>query len=60
MLIGDTNGNRVVNASDIVQVKGRVGLPVSNANFRDDLNVDGAISSADVALVKSRTGNSVP
>ena len=34
MLIGDTTGNKTVNASDVAQTKGQSGLPVTAANFR--------------------------
>ena len=60
MLIGDTNGNRSVNASDIAQTKGQIGMTVTSANFREDLNVSGTITSADTAQVKASVGHSVP
>lgn len=59
-LIGDTNANKAVNASDIAQTKGQLGAAVSAANFREDVNADGGFSSSDVALVKSHLGASVP
>jgi hypothetical protein len=60
MLIGDTTGNRTVNASDVAQVKGQVGVPVSTGNFREDLTVNGSINASDVSLVKANVGHSVP
>ena len=60
MLIGDTNGNRSVNASDIAQTKGQIGMTVTSANFREDVNVSGTITSADTAQVKASVGHSVP
>ena len=39
MLIGDTNGNKTVNASDVAQTKGQSGVPVTAANFREDVAV---------------------
>lgn len=60
VLVGDTNGNKTVNASDVAQTKGQVGTVVTSANFRQDISVDGAISASDIALVKSRIGNGVP
>jgi hypothetical protein len=60
MLIGDTNGNKTVNASDIAQTKGQSGLPVTAANFRTDANASGAISAADIAQVKANAGHTVP
>jgi hypothetical protein len=60
MLIGDTTANRTVNASDVAQVKGQVGVPVSTGNFREDLTVNGSINASDVSLVKANVGHSVP
>jgi subtilisin family serine protease len=59
-LIGDTGNNSVVNASDIAQTKAQIGVAITGANFREDVNVNGTISSTDVALVKSVVGHSVP
>jgi hypothetical protein len=60
MLIGDTTGNQVVNASDVSQIKAAVGATVDSSNFRADLNINGIISSTDVAEGKSNLGQSVP
>ena len=60
MLIGDTNGNKTVNASDIAQTKGQLGLTVTSSNFRNDVNVTGTLSSADVSLIKASNGHGVP
>jgi hypothetical protein len=60
MLIGDTNGDKTVNNSDVRQTRGQVGLPVTASNFREDVNVDGAITSKDVSLVRSNLGHSLP
>jgi hypothetical protein len=60
MLIGDTTGNRTVNASDIAQVKAQAGAPVTSANFREDVTVDGVINASDIGLVKSKSGDSLP
>lgn len=56
LLIGDTNVNGVVNASDISQTKSRSGQAISNVNFRSDVVVNGVINASDLALVKSRSG----
>ena len=55
-LIGDTNGNAVVNASDVAQTKAQVGQSVMSNNFRTDVNTNGTINATDVALVKSHAG----
>ena len=60
MLIGDTNGNSVVNASDVAQTKSQIGLAADATNFRTDVNVNGVINGTDAALVKSHIGDSVP
>jgi hypothetical protein len=59
-LLGDTNGNRSVNASDIGQTKSQAGQPVGGSNFRTDVTVDGSVTASDVGLVKSRTGSALP
>ena len=60
ILIGDINGNRAVNASDVSAAKAQSGAPVSNANFRSDVNANGAINASDVSLVKSHSGQGLP
>ena len=59
VLIGDTNNNSVVNASDVAQTKGQIGLALDSSNFRTDVNVNGSVNGTDVALVKSHIGESV-
>jgi len=51
-----TPGNGTVNASDIGQTKGQVGVPVSSSNYRTDINASGAITSSDVSLAKANAG----
>jgi N-acetylneuraminic acid mutarotase len=60
VLVGDVNGNAVVNASDVSLTKSQVGQPVSGSNFREDVNANGTISATDVAIVKSDVGTSLP
>jgi len=60
VLIGDVNGNAVVNASDVSLTKSQVGNPVISSNFREDVNANGTISATDVALVKSDVGTALP
>ena len=59
MLIGDTNGNGVVNATDVAQTKGQVGQLVTSSNFRTDVNASGIINATDVAIVKAHSGQSI-
>jgi hypothetical protein len=60
VLIGDTGGDGIVNASDLTKTKGQVGVPLNTHNFREDVNAGGSINASDVSLVKSRTGTALP
>jgi ligand-binding sensor domain-containing protein len=51
-LIGDTNGNGAVNATDVSQTKSRIGQQIDGTNFRSDVNVNGGINSSDVTIIK--------
>ena len=59
-LVGDTNRNGVVNASDVGQTKSFAGQSANPTNFTTDVNVSGSINASDIALVKSDTGTSLP
>ena len=60
ILIGDTNGNAAVNASDVSQTKAQSGAAVTGSNFRTDVNANGSINASDVSAVKIRSGTSLP
>lgn len=61
ILVGDTTGNGAVTTSDIGQVKGQSGQPVTSANFRADVTANGgSINASDIGLVKSRSGTQLP
>jgi len=60
LLIGDVNGDGTVDNADVHQVATQVGQPVTQDNFRDDVNVDLFINRADTNLVKSHLGDSLP
>jgi serine protease AprX len=60
VLIGDVNGNKTVNASDVGLVKSQVGHAVTGSNFREDVNADGSLTATDVALTKSHVGDGLP
>jgi hypothetical protein len=60
VLLGDTNANKSVNASDIAQTKSQSGNPVTAANFREDTTVNGQINGSDISQVKSRSGHGLP
>lgn len=60
MLIGDTSGNKLVNSSDVRQTRLQVGMPVIDANFREDVKPTGSINATDVSQVRTRLGNRLP
>ncbi len=60
MLIGDTSANKIVSNFDVRQTRLQVGVPVTSANFREDVKPDGSVTSTDVRQVRSRVGNSLP
>ncbi len=60
VLVGDTNGNGTVSASDVAQTKGQAGQAVTASNFRNDVNGSGTITAGDVAQVKALAGTSLP
>ena len=60
VLVGDVNGNAIVNASDVALTKSQVGMPVGSSNFREDVNASGTITATDVAIVKSKVGTALP
>src|SRR5207237_3308210 len=60
VLVGDVNGNAVVNSSDVSLTKSQVGQAVSGSNFREDVNANGVINSVDVAQVKANVGTALP
>ncbi|MFZ3375640.1 MAG: dockerin type I domain-containing protein [Chthoniobacterales bacterium] len=60
VLVGDVNGNGLVNSSDVSLTKWQVGQPVTGSDFREDVNANGVINSVDVALVKSKVGTALP
>ena len=60
VLLGDTNGNGSVSASDIGQTKAQSGQAATATNFRTDVNVSGSITAADIGLVKSSAGTGLP
>jgi hypothetical protein len=59
VLIGDTNGDAVVNSGDALQTRARSGQSTDGTNFRNDANVDGFLNSADTIIVRSRSGTSL-
>ncbi len=60
MLVGDSNGDRIVNAGDVLQTRSRSGAAVDATTYRSDVNADGVINSGDALVVRSRSGSSLP
>ena len=60
ILLGDVNSSGMVNATDVAQVKSRIGQPVDTTNFRSDVNANGSINATDVSNIKSNIGTGLP
>ncbi|MCG8406566.1 MAG: dockerin type I domain-containing protein [Phycisphaerales bacterium] len=56
-LIGDANGDGVVDTTDNDYVSARFGQPVNNTNARADVNRDNIINALDQAEIAQRLGN---
>ncbi len=59
-LIGDVNGDGVVNVGDTIVVRGNAGATLNNTNFLNDVNIDGAINVGDTGIVRTNSGNALP
>ncbi len=63
VLLGDTNGDGVVNTADITQTRRESGNVVHgnpSANFREDVTLDGVINAADITAVRRQSGTPLP
>jgi len=62
VLQGDTSGNAQVTATDVGQTKAATagGGTVNASTFRTDVNANGTINSTDIAIVKGRSGTTLP
>jgi hypothetical protein len=60
LLLGDANGDRVVNPADRQYVRGFKGQKIDSTNFRADVSSDGYIGVSDVRLVEKQQGTSLP
>ena len=56
VLVGDTNGDRFVNAGDALQTRNRSGQATDATNFRSDVNTDGFVNSGDTLIVRANSG----
>lgn len=60
LLIGDVNGDRVVDRRDIRLTRRARGEPTTQQNFRADINVDGRITQRDLLLTRANLGATLP
>ena len=59
-LIGDVNGDGVVNVGDTIVVRGNAGVTLDVTNFLNDVNIDGAVNVGDTIIVRGDSGNALP
>lgn len=59
ILVGDVNGNGVVNAADVAQDHACSGAGIDQTNFRCDVNANCSLNAGDVSLVKSKLGHGI-
>ncbi|MFL5236544.1 MAG: choice-of-anchor Q domain-containing protein [Rhizomicrobium sp.] len=60
LLLGDANGDGVVNSADATIARNASGQVANASNFRGDFNLDGAINSADATTARNNSGHSTP
>jgi hypothetical protein len=60
MLLGDVDGNRVVDSNDLAIVRSQLNQPTNSTNFRSDINNDGVINNADLQMVTRQQGARLP
>jgi hypothetical protein len=60
ILLGDVDGNRTVNNTDVNLVNAKVGVQASRANFRNDVDASGSITQDDVTVTQAQVGTSIP
>ena len=53
VLLGDTNGDGVVNVGDTVQVRSEAGNDITSLNFRRDVNADGLFNVGDTIITRT-------
>ena len=60
VLLGDTDGDGVVNSGDTQRTRNNSGEVTDSDNFRTDVNLDGTVNSGDALIVRSRSGTGLP
>ncbi|MDQ6861499.1 MAG: hypothetical protein M3032_10145 [Verrucomicrobiota bacterium] len=59
LLLGDANGDGIVNAADTQITRLQSGSVTDSTNFRVDYNADGTINSADASIARALSGTFV-
>jgi len=60
LLLGDVNGDGVVDRSDAEEVRHDHGARTDETNFREDIDTNGRIQAVDFAVVQSEIGSMLP
>jgi hypothetical protein len=60
LLLGDVNGDGVVDSADLDIVNSELGQPTNGENFRSDVNNNGVIDNADLQIVTRQLGTHLP
>ena len=60
LLLGDVNGDGLVDSADIAVVDSQIGQTTNEENFRSDVNNNGVIDNADVQIVTRQQGTYLP
>jgi hypothetical protein len=60
ILLGDVDGNKTVNNTDVNLVNAKIGAKASLANFRNDVDASGSIAQDDVTVTQGQVGTSIP
>jgi photosystem II stability/assembly factor-like uncharacterized protein len=60
LLLGDVNGDGLVDKEDVRRIKLDRGQTTDNTNFREDINTNGRIDAVDFAIVKEQLGTMLP
>jgi hypothetical protein len=60
LLVGDVNGDGVVNSGDALITRNRSGRAAAWDTCRSDLNTDGTVNAGDVTGIRNRVGNFIP
>jgi hypothetical protein len=60
LLLGDVNGDRVVDGTDFSIARSYRGQRTDGTNYRSDVSNDGYISASDLQLIQQQQGTSLP